>query len=308
MKHRIKLLIFALTIFQLTKAMGQDSELDTVFVKRAIGVNEFEIDTLFIPSGRSSIQVLTGTMFLPYTDKMIGLLNNGLSPISLEIIQECDDSANPGTFDEYPKFTSITRNENILAIEVSIVANCCHNFLGEAEVVGKDTLNLVYTSYGGFCSCECCFTLRYKFDTSMEEVYQILNHVTINGSKTVGQITNQNKVVKQHIENIKTVFENYTKYQESTDSPDDKSLMTKSLKALTIVTNKDDIELLINVWMYYDPTDFLDIPEIYRILKNSKPYSLEVIKTRMDNKKEWETDGSAPYSDLKNLLKRLENE
>lgn len=288
--------------------MGQDSELDTVFVKRAIGVNEFEIDTLFIPSGRSSIQVLTGTMFLPYTDKMIGLLNNGLSPISLEIIQECDDSANPGTFDEYPKFTSITRNENILAIEVSIVANCCHNFLGEAEVVGKDTLNLVYTSYGGFCSCECCFTLRYKFDTSMEEVYQILNHVTINGSKTVGQITNQNKVVKQHIENIKTVFENYTKYQESTDSPDDKSLMTKSLKALTIVTNKDDIELLINVWMYYDPTDFLDIPEIYRILKNSKPYSLEVIKTRMDNKKEWETDGSAPYSDLKNLLKRLENE
>ena len=25
------------------------------------------------------------------------------------------------------------------------------NFFGEAEVIGKDTLNLAYTSFGGFC-------------------------------------------------------------------------------------------------------------------------------------------------------------
>ncbi len=301
-------LILALAIFPLTNAIGQNAEKDTVFVKRTVGINEFEIDTLYISGGQSSTQVLVGTMFLPLSDKMIGLLNNGLSPISLEIIQECDNTTDPTTFHEYPKFRSTSRVGNKLTIDVSIIANCCHNFLGEAEVVGKDTLNLVYTSYGGFCSCSCCFTLRYKFDTSMEDMYQVLNHVTINGSKTVGQITNQDKTSKQHFENIRTVFENFIKYQESTDSPDNKDLMSKSLKSLTIVTNKDELELLINMWMYYDPTDFPDIPEIYRILKNSRPQSIVAVKNRIDNKKEWETDESAPYSDLRNLLKQLESE
>jgi hypothetical protein len=83
--------------------------------------------------------------------------------------------------------------------------------------------------------------------------------------------------------------------------------MTKSLKSLTTVTDKDDLDLLINVWMYYDPTDYADIPEIYRILKASRPHSIEAVKNRIDNKKEWETDDTAPYFDLKNLLKRLEN-
>src|SRR5690554_2660720 len=138
-------------------------------------------------------------MFLPSSDKMNGLLNNGLSPISLEIIQECDNTTDPRTFKEYPKFISTSRIGNTLTIDVSVIANCCHNFLGEAEVKGKDTLNLVYTSYGGFCSCECCFTLRYKFDTSMEDIYQVLNYVTINGSKTVGQIVKQALETKQHI-------------------------------------------------------------------------------------------------------------
>lgn len=113
---------------------------------------------------------------------------------------------------------------------------------------------------------------------------------------------------KQHIDNIRKVFEDYIKFQESTDSQGDKYLMTKSLKSLTTLTDKDDLDLLINVWMYYDPTDYPDIPEIYRILKASRPNSIEAVKKRIDNKKEWETDDIAPYSDLKNLLQRLENE
>ena len=64
--------------------------------------------------------------------------------------------------------------------------------------------------------------------------------------------------------------------------------MTESLKSLTVVTDKADLELLINVWMYYDPTDYPDIPEIYRILKDSRPHSIEAVKNRIDNKKEEE--------------------
>ena len=117
-----------------------------------------------------------------------------------------------------------------------------------------------------------------------------------------------NELSVDHIKNIRYVFEDYIQYQESTDSQDDKNLMSQSLKSLTIVTDKADLDLLINVWMYYDPTDYPDIPEIYRILKNSRPQSIEAVKNRINNKKEWETDDSAPYSDLKNLLQRLENE
>ena len=36
-------------------------------------------------------------------------------------------------------------------------------------------------------------TLRYKFDATMEEHYQILKYVTINGSNTVGEIPKKNK-------------------------------------------------------------------------------------------------------------------
>lgn len=110
------------------------------------------------------------------------------------------------------------------------------------------------------------------------------------------------------IQSIEKVFEDYIEYQESTDSQDDKDLMSKSLKSLTIVTDKEDLDLLINVWMYYDPTDYPDIPEIYRILELSTPQSIEAVKNRIANKKEWETDDSAPYSDLKRLLMRLEKE
>jgi len=125
-------------------------------------------------------------------------------------------------------------------------------------------------------------------------------------SKFIEMIWNELNV--DHSKNIRYVFEDYIQYQESTDSQDDKDLMTKSLKSIASVTDKDDLDLLINVWMYYDPTDYPDIPEIYRILKASRPHSIEAVKNRIDNKKEWETDNTAPYSDLKNLLKRLENE
>ena len=192
MNRLIKTFTILLYLFSISLLSAQNSKLDTVFVKKTIGINEFEIDTLFIQGGISSQQVLAGTTFLPYSDKMIGLLNKGISPISLEIIQECDNNSDPREFNDYPKFRTIKRNSNELIIDVSIIANCCHNFLGEAEVIGNDTLNLIYTSYGGFCSCNCCFTLRFKFNTSMEKYHKTLKYVTINSSEIIGIIPEKN--------------------------------------------------------------------------------------------------------------------
>ena len=132
----------------------------------------------------------------------------------------------------------------------------------------------------------------------------------INVDKEVGLYQfDGNKFLKlAPIETIHFIFNEYKLNQESTESKVNKDLMSVCLKSLNIVTNKDELDILVNVWMYYDPTDYPDIPEIYRILKDSRPHSIEAVKNRIDNKKEWETDDTAPYSDLKNLLKRLENE
>jgi hypothetical protein len=131
---------------------------------------------------------LYGTTFLPYSSKMIGLMNRGLEPIDFTIIKDCQASMFRN--EDYPKFINIVRTETTLTIDVEIIGNFCHNFLGEAEVVGENTLNLIYTDYGGFCSWGPC-TLRYIFNTTMEKEYQTLKYVTINGSKVVGLIPNE---------------------------------------------------------------------------------------------------------------------
>jgi hypothetical protein len=113
---------------------------------------------------------------------------------------------------------------------------------------------------------------------------------------------------KEAISTIQVIFDDYVKHQESTDSKGNKELMTKSLKSIEKVTNPNEFELLINVWMYYDPTDYMDQPLLYTILENNKPQSVEAVKLRIINKKEWESETSAPYSELKDLLQQLTTE
>lgn len=106
---------------------------------------------------------------------------------------------------------------------------------------------------------------------------------------------------------IKKVFDDYIKNQESTDSQDDEALMTKSIESLNNLTDQNELDILINVWMYYDPTDFPSRNLVYKILENSRPESIKAVKTRIINKKEWETVDTAPYSELKDLLDQLDN-
>lgn len=109
-----------------------------------------------------------------------------------------------------------------------------------------------------------------------------------------------------HIQNIKNIFDDYVKYQESTDSEDDKDSMTKNLESLNKVTDPNELDILINVWMYYDPTDFPCRNLVFKILENSRPESITAIKTRIKNKKEWEMDDTAPYSELNDLLRQID--
>lgn len=108
------------------------------------------------------------------------------------------------------------------------------------------------------------------------------------------------------IEAIKRLFDDYVKYQESTDSQNNKDLLTKSLKSLDKVKEPNELEILINIWMYYDLTDFPVRELVFNVLQKNRPESIIAIKTRINNKKEWETDSTAPYSELDYLLKQLD--
>jgi hypothetical protein len=116
----------------------------------------------------------------------------------------------------------------------------------------------------------------------------------------------QRTQINPAIQSIEKVFEDYRKYQESRDSQDDKELVMRSLESLNSVKSQNDLEILINVWLYYDPTDFPTRNLVYRVLKDSKPESIIAVKKRQENKKEWEREDSAPYSELDYLLTELE--
>ncbi len=108
------------------------------------------------------------------------------------------------------------------------------------------------------------------------------------------------------IKKIEAIFNEYIKYSESTDSEENKKAMTKSLNSLNRVTKPEDLELLLNVWMYYDPTDYPTRVLVFKVLKQNDKDSQSAIKARIKNKKDWEEEDGAPYSELKYLLHKLE--
>jgi hypothetical protein len=110
------------------------------------------------------------------------------------------------------------------------------------------------------------------------------------------------------IDAIRAVFSNYVHYGESTDSAENKAIMSKSLNKLKgKKLSQDDLQLLVNIWMYYDPTDFTDgISKSKELLIANKGDGIKAVKSRIAGRREWENEDSAPYSDLPVLLKELE--
>lgn len=115
-----------------------------------------------------------------------------------------------------------------------------------------------------------------------------------------GQIVSQEK----SIEKIDKIFDDYINQKESTDSNDNKVEMELSLKFLQTKCDIKHFSRLIDVWMYYDPTDFPTRQLIKPILLLDKEQGLKAIEERIKKKKKWETQNTAPYSDL--LLLRNE--
>tara|TARA_B100000809_G_scaffold262247_1_gene312811 strand:- start:154 stop:702 length:549 start_codon:yes stop_codon:yes gene_type:complete len=177
----MKILLTYLILLTSLTGYSQKEIQDSVFIKKYETDSTFTIDTLTIPV-RGYDQILVGTTFLPYSDNTVNLLNNGLFPKNFSILEECDGELDKHQIDNYPKIDSSNFNEKMISIDVSISSNCCHNFLGDAEIT-NNSLNLYYTGYGSFCSCTCLFKLRYTFDISLPELLPEIEQVTINGKE-----------------------------------------------------------------------------------------------------------------------------
>ena len=110
---------------------------------------------------------------------------------------------------------------------------------------------------------------------------------------------------KASVKTVKKIFSNYIKYSESTDSKENEEKMTEALQSLPKKCDEKDLALLIDVWMYYDPTDFPTRKLINPIFEENKEAALKAIDKRLKNKKKWESEGTAPYDDLVNLRQEL---
>jgi hypothetical protein len=108
------------------------------------------------------------------------------------------------------------------------------------------------------------------------------------------------------IKTVERIFNSYVENSESTDSPDNKDAMREALLQLQHDKTITEFELLINVWMYYDPTDFATRDLVEPILLANKDKAAAAIEKRMQHKKKWEQTDHAPYSELWDLKKKLE--
>ena len=124
----------------------------------------------------------------------------------------------------------------------------------------------------------------------------LLFFLTINIS-AFGQSGNQKHSIKQ----IDQIFDNYIKLNESPDSEDNKIEMESALKSLQEKCDTKYFPKLIDVWMYYNPTDFPTRQLVKPILLRDKAEGLKAIEKRIKKKKKWETRDAAPYSDLLSL-------
>ena len=107
---------------------------------------------------------------------------------------------------------------------------------------------------------------------------------------------------------IQVVNRNFKVYISTDDnSPSWKTRkdMQDALTELQQSVNDKDFPLLINVWMYYDPTDFPTRSLIEPIFTKHKDAALQAIDKRIFYKRKGEDKDMAPYSELFDLKKRL---
>ena len=133
----------------------------------------------------------------------------------------------------------------------------------------------------------------------------LLLSFSVNGQGKDSKPVTPKDAEKASVEVIRNIFKDFLQTDDGTDSREHMEAMLRSLKSLPEVIDKAELPLLINVWMYYDPTDFKTRDLVKPIFLRNKEISLIAIRDRIKQKKEFESNDAAPYSDLIALEKEL---
>ena len=107
------------------------------------------------------------------------------------------------------------------------------------------------------------------------------------------------------IKTIRTIFEEFKDNQESVDSEDNKEAIKTALQNIHELKVYEDIKLLLDVWLYYDPTDFPTRKLIEPIFIVNESVVTEAIFRRIKYKYEWEDETGSAIEDLNNLKYKL---
>lgn len=170
------------TLFSIVASFAFTQD-DTVFVRYKNAwegdENTYFVDTFPVHQGARP-NFLVGTTILPGTSNQNSGYHYGLS---FE-----DVTGSPCRSDEASeifgpdKILSFDHTDSTLIIETKIIGNCCHDFLCDINVDTNGVLNLIYTGYGEYCACDCCFGLIFTFDHDQGEFYEDkLTGIIING-------------------------------------------------------------------------------------------------------------------------------
>ena len=62
------------------------------------------------------------------------------------------------------KINNVEITDSVWTIDVSVIGNCCHEFLCDISIENDSILNLIYIGYGGPCKCDCWYGLIYKIE------------------------------------------------------------------------------------------------------------------------------------------------
>jgi|GEM_PF-290416 len=182
-KRRVLLLLPFAAFVSCYGQNGAAEPSDTVFLKyNAAETDEalnYRTDTLLFESPMWR-HVLTGTTILPWTHNQLISKGYGLDFRKVDR-SDCQHDAQGGKEGMDDHINSVTQTDSTLVIDFNLTDNCCYDFLCDISVDEAGTLNLIYTGYGTYCACDCCFGLTYYIDLLNYEDSVEVKAVMING-------------------------------------------------------------------------------------------------------------------------------
>ncbi|MFT3796132.1 hypothetical protein [Flavobacterium sp.] len=107
------------------------------------------------------------------------------------------------------------------------------------------------------------------------------------------------------LQTVGRIHSAYIAQTETALAQEQRQQMQSALEQLQQSATTEDLPLLLNVWMYFDPTDFPTRELISPILAKDRTASLKAVNQRLAHKQKWETENEAPYSDLIYLKEQL---